>query len=325
MNAHSKQKTLWLVSREYAGIAEAGGVKNVVKSLAEFAAGAGSSDASACGVSYSVTVFLPLYGSCRLTLDTAIANGILRVNRTFHAVRYFQKYQKGIRFIFVDAEIFSEKKDIYVYNSEEVHFFRKKLNRPDLQKGEGYVDSHEMNILFQKAVFYFALQQRTAPDILHCHDAHTALLPAFIGTSTAGSALFCNTKKIITIHNAGDGYRQTMCPFSAAKELTGLPAAVLQAGCIDDCVEPFLVSTSFAHLSTVSPWYAAQLLTPEHSPYSYRFSQVLAEKQTAITGITNGIDYENYDPCNKPVSCLPFSFDIKHNDFDGKYACRRSS
>ncbi len=312
MNNQFKSQSLWLVSREYAGIAEAGGVKNVVKSLADAAYTAGN----------AVTVFLPRYGSCTVELDTVLGSSSICVQQTVHEVRFFEKYIGGIRFVFVDAEIFTEKKDIYTYNSEEIDFFRKKLNRPDLKKGEGYVDSHEMNILFQKAVYTFAVQENSAPEILHCHDAHTALLPAFIGTDDAASALFHNTKKIITIHNAGDGYRQTIYSFSYAESLTGLPASVLGAGCIDDCVEPFLVSAPFAQVTTVSPWYAEQLLQPEQSPYSYRFSEALVDKNIKITGITNGIDYESYNPNDTAVSQLPFAFDIQNKDFAGKYACR---
>ena len=312
MNNKDNGVTVWIVSREYAGLAEAGGVKNVVKSLAE----------SACGYGFAVTVFLPRYGNNEQVLDTCSSEITVRVGSALHRVRFFEQLRGAIRFVFIDSEIFTEKKDIYTYCAEELDYFREKLNRPDLRKGEGYVDSHEMNILFQKAVFCYGLHHHTAPQVLHCHDAHTALLPAFIFSRFTGRVLFRHTRMLITIHNAGDGYRQTFYSFDRAVALTGLPCRVLEHGRIDQTVEPFLVGAAFAGLTTVSPWYAVQLASPEQSPYSYRFSQKLAEKHIRIIGITNGIDFASYDPRDTGHSGLPFSFDIQKEQFEGKYACR---
>ena len=145
-----------MVSREYAGFAEAGGVKNVVKSLAEAAADYG----------LSVTVFLPRYGNNTEALDNCTAELHIQVGDTVHSVRYFELVRSNIRFIFIDSAIFAEKKDIYTYCAEELDYFREKLRRPDLKKGDGYIDSHEMNVLFQKAVYCYGLRRHTAPLVL---------------------------------------------------------------------------------------------------------------------------------------------------------------
>ena len=312
MSSKEKNISVWMVSREYAGFAEAGGVKNVVKSLAEAAAEYGC----------SVTVFLPRYGNNPGHLDNCICETAIRVGDITYTVRYFELFRKNIRFIFIDSGIFTEKRDIYTYCTEELDYFRKKLHRPDLKKGDGYIDGHEMNVLFQKAIYCYGLRRHTAPQVLHCHDAHTALLPAFISARFTGRRLFRHTRALITIHNAGDGYRQTLYSFEYAAHLTDLPRKVLEYGKIDYTVEPFLVGSAYAALTTVSPWYAQQLVSPEQSPYSYRFSQILAQKHIHITGITNGIDFAAYDPGNTDCSGLPFTFDIQQEHFEGKYACR---
>ena len=312
MSIKENNTSIWVVSREYAGFAEAGGVKNVVKSLAEAAADSG----------FAVTVFLPHYGNNSEDLDNCTGEVNIRVGDTSHLVRYFELFRKNIRFIFIDSGIFTEKKDIYTYCAEELDYFREKLHRPDLKKGDGYVDSHEMNVLFQKAVYCYGLRTHTAPQVLHCHDAHTALLPAFISARCTGRRLFRHTRALITIHNAGDGYRQTFYSFEYAAHLTDLPRRVLEYGKVDYTVEPFLVGSAFADLTTVSPWYAKQLISPEHSPYSYLFSKSLAERHIHITGITNGIDFTAYNPCNTECSGLPFAFDVQKEQFEGKYACR---
>ena len=312
MSIKENNTSIWVVSREYAGFAEAGGVKNVVKSLAEAAVDYG----------FAVTVFLPHYGNNSEILDNCTGEVNIRVGETPHLVRYFELFRKNIRFIFIDSGIFTEKKDIYTYCAEELDYFREKLHRPDLKKGDGYVDSHEMNVLFQKAVYCYGLRRHTAPQVLHCHDAHTALLPAFIAARCTGRLLFRHTRTLITIHNAGDGYRQTFYSFEYAAHLTDLPHRVLEYGRIDYTVEPFLAGSAFAALTTVSPWYAKQLISPEHSPYSYLFSKALAQKHIHITGITNGIDFAAYDPRDTERSGLPFAFDIQKEQFEGKYACR---
>ncbi|UTC51192.1 glycogen synthase [Treponema sp. OMZ 855] len=312
MSTKENNGLIWVVSREYAGFAEAGGVKNVVKSLAEAAAAYG----------LTVTVFLPRYGNNSEDLDNCIGEAQIRVGDTPHLVRYFELFRKNIRFIFIDSGIFTEKKDIYTYCAEELDYFREKLHRPDLKKGDGYIDNHEMNVLFQKAVYCYGLRNHTAPQVLHCHDAHTALLPAFISARCTGRRLFRHTRTLITIHNAGDGYRQTFYSFEYAAHLTDLPHRVLEYGRVDYTVEPFLVGSAFADLTTVSPWYAKQLISPEHSPYSYLFSKTLAQKHIHITGITNGIDFATYNPLDMECSGLPFAFDIQKEQFEGKYACR---
>ena len=101
MSIKENNTSIWVVSREYAGFAEAGGVKNVVKSLAEAAADSG----------FAVTVFLPHYGNNSEVLDNCTGEVNIRVGDTSHLVRYFELFRKNIRFIFIDSGIFTEKKE----------------------------------------------------------------------------------------------------------------------------------------------------------------------------------------------------------------------
>ncbi|CEM61972.1 glycosyltransferase [Treponema phagedenis] len=305
-------KKLWLVSREYAGIAEAGGVKNVVKSLAT---GCASLD-------LKVKVFLPQY-ACSPPLSTVpILETKIPIRDILHTVRYFSLTKKKVQFIFVDTEIFNTKQNVYTYSEEEAEHFNAHSSIK-VKKGEGYLDTPEMNILFQKAVAFYAEFFNKTPDILHCHDAHTALLPAFIMTKKYLADSFANTKMIVTIHNAGDGYRQTHYDYEDFKKLTGFTDEILSCARAGEGIEPFLIAVKFAVLTTVSGQYAKELVNPALSDFSKKFSYALQEKNISVIGITNGIDYDHYDPMKKSVSLLPFTFNPEENNYEGKYKNRK--
>lgn len=300
-------KKLWLVTREYYGIAEAGGLKSVVKALAEC-----SRDAD-----ISVTVFLPKYAF--LSLETKkIGTTEIPLNGKKHITDFFEAEQNGIRFVCIGNEFFSNKENIYTYTEEEAVLH-------GATKGSAYVDTDEMNISFQIAVLHYAefLSAEQAPDVVHCHDGHTAFLPALAKNAEEPiAAFFSHTKFFITIHNAGDYYRQQLNGLDYAKKMTGLPKKVLRNGLIENGVEPFLVSQVYATLTTVSPWYAEELHCPALSPFSKNFSQAIVDKKISLVGITNGIDYHAYNPAETAVSFLPFSYNPLQGDFAGKYQCR---
>ncbi|HNY20802.1 MAG TPA: glycogen/starch synthase, partial [Treponemataceae bacterium] len=96
--SQSKIRSLWLVTREYAGIAEAGGVKNVACSLAEGLARTG----------VAVTAFIPRYGCVTaegkrlFTVSVAAAGEI-------HTVGFSLYRRDGVDIVFVDSPIFLEK------------------------------------------------------------------------------------------------------------------------------------------------------------------------------------------------------------------------
>ena len=301
------KKKLWLVAREYAGIAEAGGLKNVVKALAE----------NSCDAGIAVTVFLPKYSFVQLDAKKTETVKIT-VNEKTCTINFFETLRDGIHFVFVDTEFFAGKQSIYTYTEEEAKTHATK-------KGTAYSDTDEMNISFQLGVLHYAefLSSDEAPDVVHCHDGHTALLPAFAKNACESLVLFFKaTKFFVTIHNAGDYYRQELCNLEYAKKMTGLSNQVLLEGLCKNRVEPFLVSSKYATLTTVSPWYAEELHDVNLSPFSKNFSQALIDKKISIIGITNGIDYDSYNPAQPSVSFLPFSYAPLQSDFAGKYQSR---
>lgn len=301
---------IWHVAREYAGIAEAGGVKNVVCSLAEHSAKMGC----------IVTVFMPFYGCSttnKLSFITNIQASIAEVE--CNGQKYFVEFAiaelKGVRIVFIKNQIFQEKQAVYTYTIEE------EAKNPMHKRGSGHADAEIMNVVFQKAVIAFAQISGEVPDVIHCQDAHTALIPAFAYSSPQHAKLFQKTRFFVSIHNAGEGYRQQFASIESAYNLTGLPIQMLSMGLFNQKIEPFLVAACYAKLLTVSPWYAKELLMPDNA-FSGGLSAVLAEKKIPIQGITNGIDVQRYLPLDKSKSLLPFEFNPAEADLQGKILCR---
>jgi starch synthase len=306
-------KDIWFVTREYAEVAEAGGIKNVVRSLAEEFAKNG----------WQVTVFIPFYGCTDTSCLTDFHHDCIPpvtlqiASQTFSVSFSCAKFCTipNLRLIFIIHPSFSEKLGVYTYTeSEEL------LNNTHIC-GTGHEDSIFLNTLFQKAIVSFGnhITGMNPPQIINCHDAATAMVPAFVNESR--SLFFKDTKCVITIHNAGPAYHHSFETIDTALVYTGLPYNILYQALNGRSVEPFLIGCQFAHMTTVSPAYAEELLSP-NSSNTGGLSAAFIKKGIGITGIINGIDYDRYDPADTEKSKLPYRFDPLHKDLTGKYKCR---
>jgi starch synthase len=306
---------VWHVAREYAGVAEAGGVKDVVRGLAEAQARAGAHP----------TVVLPLYGflpdayrggTCVAAFSFPLpdhdkGNALFDERICVRATTI-----DGVRLLLVDSPRYAAVRDIYTYTArdEEENHWKK--------RGTGHWDVHQMNVALQRAALETALALGETPAVFHCHDGHTAFLPAMLRAVPRHAAAFALSAAIVTIHNAGAGYHQEVWSEELAQLLTGLPAAVISAGLLHGSVDPFLASAEYATLTTVSERYAEELLAEHDKEMSGGLGRTLHERGIALEGITNGIDPRPWDPRVKDPAGLPFPFDPLLGDLEGKKKCR---
>ncbi len=308
---------IWMVAREYAGIAEAGGVKNVTCSLSESLVAAGQ----------NVTLFIPLYGCTNLsavkdftcvwhkpvTIDMCEKNII---------VTFSHGHLNGVEIVFIGNMAFTQKKAVYTYTKEEEE------ENPSHKKGEGHLDSQFLNTLFQKAVIAYSrtCDMSEKPDIINCHDATAAMVPVFMHFDSMKNAqtasFFCGTKCVVTIHNAGCGYRHEYKNLKSALYYTMLPKSCLAQNRNKGKVEPFVLASQYACMATVSPQYAKEILADRKGDTD-GLSRIYASLKVNIEGITNGIDCRRYDPEKPEVSLLPYAFNPIKRDLDGKYKCRK--
>lgn len=303
---------LWIASMECAGIAEAGGVKNVTFSLCnEFSK-----------LNNKVTLFIPIF-KCNTwdivqNKELAFSDVEIELCGKTEKVNFYKAIcsEGNFQIVFIEHPNFSEKEAVYTYTENE----HKK--NPEFIKGNGHIDGLFLDVLFQKSVCEYGRKiiKSELPDIVHCQDASTAMIPAFMKEFS----IFKKVKTVVTIHNCGPAYHHNFTSIGEASWYTQLPNDLLEKSMNKNFVEPFLIaSESGACLSTVSEEYAKELLNPQNIELTDGLAPIFYERNIEIKGITNGFDYDRYNPEDKSVSCLPFEFSIEKGELEGKLKCRK--
>ncbi|MCK5516350.1 MAG: glycogen/starch synthase [Desulfobulbaceae bacterium] len=205
-------------------------------------------------------------------------------------VAFFYKKIKRVSLYLVDSKRFREKEGVYTYTAEEE-------SRISWQKQSmGHHDYFAMNLLLQKAALELMILLNAKPDIIHCHDGHTAILPALIREYVGYRSYFRSTGCLVTIHNAGLGYHQEVADLPYAESISGLSGNVIDGHLLDGNFDPFLVAGSYSLLNTVSENYARELQETENDRLTGWLGHQLLYRQKVIVGITNGIDPALFNP-----------------------------
>lgn len=283
-------KNIWMLSREYGNIAGAGGVKDVACQLAE---------ALARWTGRSVHVVIPLYGFLDVqTLgfqpleDFLCRDRMLQLQIDMHHpdsfvdenVSYFYQKINRVHVYLVAAERFRDKSDVYTYTEKD------QSRLPWQKKSMGHHDYFAMNILHQKATLELIISLGEKPDVIHCHDGHTAILSALIRENPGYRSYFRGTGCLVTIHNAGYGYHQEIADIPYARSITGLSSQVIDTNQLDRNFDPLLVAGHYAVLNTVSENYAKELQETESDALTGWLGHELKKRNVILEGVTNGID-----------------------------------
>ncbi|MBR2283319.1 MAG: glycogen synthase GlgA [Ruminococcus sp.] len=178
----------------------------------------------------------------------------------------------------------------------------------------GFYDDCERFVFFDRAVLEMIRKMEEPPDIIHCNDWQTALIPVYYNIYYKYQQGYSDIKTVFTIHNIeyqGRYGREVL------GEVMGIPQ--YNAGLLDyDGYVNMLKGAieTADRITTVSPSYAWEILDPW---YSHGLDRILVTKQYKLRGILNGIDTELYDPEND--SCLPAAFSA--DDQSGKAECKK--
>ena len=200
----------------------------------------------------------------------------------------------------------------------EYHRF---FDRPNLYdwNGQEYADNAQRYIFLCRAAMELAVNFRLAPDILHANDWHAALCCVYLRSGLyAQNEQFRRTRSVLTIHNIG--YQGNFDKGNLY--WTGLGWEYFNYLCLEfyDRLNFLKGGIMCADMvSTVSPTYAEEILSPE---YGFGLDGALRARASSgrLRGILNGIDTGVWNPSQDRYLPATFSAD----NLAGKAECRRA-
>ncbi len=150
---------------------------------------------------------------------------------------------------------------------------------------------------FSKAVLEMLPYIDFCPDIIHCHDWQTGLVPVFLRTLYGDERYYAGIKTVFSIHNLKFQGRWTL---SSVMDITGLPRQIFTSDKLEAYGEANYLKGGIVYadaVTTVSPSYAYEITTPEGGE---GLNGLLYACRNKLYGILNGIDYKEYDPKTDP-------------------------
>lgn len=240
-------------------------------------------------------VVIPLYSSISKELRsqmTFINNITVDVSWRKQYCGIFKSTVEGIDYYFIDNEYYFARDGLY-----------------------GFYDDCERFVFFDRAVLEMLRHIDFKPDIIHCHDWQTALIPVYYNIYYKYQQGFSGIKTVFTIHNIEYQGRYGL---EVLEELMGIPNYNVNLLEYDGYVNMMKGAFETAdYITTVSPSYAWEILDPW---YAHSLDRILVTKQYKLKGILNGIDYNLYNPMNDKFISGSFSAD----DISGKKVCKKA-
>lgn len=131
------------------------------------------------------------------------------------------------------------------------------------------------------------------PDIIHCHDWQTGLLPVYLKNNFSEADFYQEIKTIMTIHNLKF---QGVWDMKTVKDITGLPDQVFTPDKLEAYGDANYLKGGIVYadyITTVSASYAEEIKMPF---YGEGLDGLMRARGNSLAGIMNGIDYEEYNP-----------------------------
>ena len=276
------------VASECVPFSKTGGLADVVGALPRALASLG----------HQVSVYLPLYRQTKLADPQTVVRSI--------TVPFDDRYRfasvvnagngSGVRCYFVDYPPYFDRDALYGTSAGD------------------YPDNAERFALFSRAVLE-ASKILGVPQVFHCHDWQSALLPVMLRTLYAEDPAFRDVGTVLTIHNMG---YQGLFP-SDILPLLMLPWDLLTISKMEffgqvNFLKGALVFSDF--ITTVSKKYSQEIQTTE---YGFGLEGVLRNRAATVTGILNGVDYDEWSPQTDKFSVAKYS----PQDLSGKQKCKQ--
>jgi len=276
------------VASECVPFSKTGGLADVVGALPRALAAAG----------HEISVFVPRYRLTRISEERTVVQSITipfddryRLCSVLSGAGY-----PGVRFFFIDYPPYFDRDGLYGTASGD------------------FPDNAERFALFCRAVLE-ASKILGVPDIFHCHDWQSALVPVLLRTQYLEDPAFRECGTVFTIHNIG---YQGLFPAEILPLLT-LPWDLFTITKMEFFGNVNFLKGALAYadlITTVSRKYAQEIQTTE---FGFGLDGVLKERAQTVIGILNGVDYEEWNPETDRFIAAHYSAD----DLSGKRECKQ--
>ena len=247
---------------------------------------------------HQVSVYLPRYRQTKLVESAIVIPSI--------TIPFDDKYrfasvvaggsQGAVKFYFIEYPEFFDREALYGTAAGD------------------YPDNAERFALFSRAVLE-ASKILGTPNVFHCHDWQSALVPVLLRTVYAEDPAFRDVATVFTIHNMG--YQGLFPP-------EVLPLLMLPWDLFTMTKMEFFGQVNFLKgaltyadfITTVSKKYSQEIQTAE---YGFGLEGVLRGRSSTVTGILNGVDYEEWSPQTDKFIIAHYS----PQDLSGKAKCKQ--
>jgi starch synthase len=179
------------------------------------------------------------------------------------------------------------------------------FSRPELygDKFGDYKDNLDRFAFFSRAAIELLKREGYKPDIIHCHDWQTALVPVYLSTIYKYDPFFAGTKTVFTIHNLA---YQGLFPKEEFPKI-GLDWSLFNVQYFEFCDKVNLMKAAIVYsdkINTVSPTYAEEIQAKE---FGCGLEGVISQRRNDLVGILNGVDYGLWDPAHDNKIFMKYS------------------
>ena len=199
-------------------------------------------------------------------------------------VGIFEAKQDGITYYFVDNEFYFAGDKPYNELYQDIEKFA----------------------FFSKAVIEALPYLDFCPDIIHCHDWQTGLIPVFLRTLYGDERYYSGIKTVFSIHNLQFQGRWNL---EAVMDITGLPEQIFTCDKLESYGEANYLKGGVVYadaITTVSDTYAYEITTEQGGE---GLDGLLRARKDSLYGILNGLDYQEYNPQKDPYISYHFGTD----------------
>lgn len=277
-------------SSEVAPFAKTGGLADV----------SGSLPTALASLGHRVAVVMPMYRSVKegdhdiKQHDKFLTLPLKRQRQTVRV--YTTTMSKDIPIYFIQREELFDRSNLY-----------------GTSEGD-YFDNPERFIFFSRSVVELSRLIGFKPNVIHCHDWQTSLVPVYLKSLYKNDPYFKNMRTVFTIHNLA---YQGVFP-KEYMSISELPMELFSIGGLEYYGKMNFMKGGIVFsdsITTVSAKYAQEIQTPE---YGYGMDGVLKNRRQDLYGILNGVDYSLWNPVSDPH--IASNYDEK--DISGKKKCK---